>query len=62
MLVFVREKAMPFFPVGEAKFWSCRRHIPARQRFPDLFGPVADIHHVEGVCGMSTFVLVTCVV
>jgi len=40
------------FPVGEATFWPCRRHIPARQHFPDLFGPVADIHHVEGVCGM----------
>ena len=30
--------------------------------FLDLFGPVAEIHHIEGVRGMRAFVFLTCVV
>jgi hypothetical protein len=30
--------------------------------FPDLFGPVADIPHIEGIRGVHTFVFLTCVI
>jgi hypothetical protein len=30
--------------------------------FPDLFGPVADLPHIEGIRGVPAFVFLTCVV
>ena len=59
--LYAWQKPCPFFRyalVGFGLFLATLRP----DTFSDLFGPVADIPHVEGVRGTGAFVFLTCVV
>lgn len=53
--------ARPLFRAARQNFGLAIASL-SPDNFPDLFGPVADTPHMEGVRGMGAFVLVTCVV
>jgi hypothetical protein len=57
----MRREGVPIFQSGTVEFRLFFATL-SPDTFRGLFGPVADLPHIEGIRGMPAFVFLTCVV